>query len=103
MIRSFGIIAVLLLISTLGLTQKFPANKEEKEKFETAEEHFNLLMYNIAVGEYEDLLKTHPEEPILLFRAGQCQLYMPDGAEKALTYLSKLDYTLFDADNVEFY
>lgn len=104
MIRSFGIITVLLLVSATNFAQgKFPANKEEKEKFETAEEHFGLLMYNIAVVEYEDLLKAHPEEPILLFRAGQCQLYMPDGAEKSLNYLSKLDYSLFDADNVEFY
>lgn len=104
----FRKLAVLLLV-TLFITpviysqKKFPANKEEKEKFALAEQHFELLMYNLAVVEYEDLLKNHPDEAILLFRAGQCMLYMPDGAEKALNYLSKLDYTQYYADNVEFY
>lgn len=99
------VITTLLFTLIAGpiFSQKFPANKEEKEKFELAEQHFELLMYNIAVGEYEDLLKNHPDEAILLFRAGQCQLYMPDGALKAYEYLSKLDYTQYYADNVEFY
>ena len=92
-----------LLLSPIFSQKKFPANKEEKEKFDLAEQHFELLMYNIAIAEYEALLKNHPDEAILLFRAGQCQLYMPDGAVKAYEYLSKLDYTQYYADNVEFY
>jgi len=99
----YSILFISLLANSAFSQKKFPANKEEKEKFELAEQHFELLMYNIAVIEYEALLKNHPEEPILLFRAGQCQLYMPDGAEKSYEYLSKLDYSLYYADNVEFY
>jgi len=102
--KIFYTVLFFSILSSPAFSQKkFPANKEEKEKFELAEKHFELLMYNVAVVEYEELLKNHPNEPILLFRAGQCQLYMPDGAVKSLDYLSKLDYSLYYADNVEFY
>jgi hypothetical protein len=105
MLQKIAVTSLLfcLLASPIFSQKKFPANKEEKEKFDLAEQHFELLMYNIAVVEYEALLKNHPDEAILLFRAGQCQLYMPDGALKAYEYLSKLDYTQYYADNVEFY
>lgn len=99
----FSLLLLTIICNPIFSQKKFPANKEESEKFDLAEQHFELLMYNIAVVEYEELLKNHPEEPILLFRAGQCQLYMPDGAVKAYEYLSKLDYQLYSADNVEFY
>lgn len=100
------LLVFILLFASTGsslFAQKFPNGKAEKTLFEQAEEHFNLFLYDMAVMEYHELEKNHPDEPILIFRIGQCYLYLPDGAEKSLEYLSKMDYEQFYADNVEFY
>ncbi len=106
--RLFSI--VLLLLFPIGLNaqlfkgkSKFPKNAEEAAKFEKAEGLFDTRVYTEAIVLYKEMEKDNPDLPILLFRIGVCLLNTPDGIEKSLEYLSKIDMTVYDSENVEYY
>jgi hypothetical protein len=83
--------------------KKFLSAAQDKITFEKAEQLFEEKNYKLALVEYNKLELKYPDEPILIFRLGVCNFYIPNAMEKSETYFLRLDAKKFSKTDLEYY
>lgn len=83
--------------------KKFLKDPYEKAVMDSAEFFFQEKNYSMALVRYQILAKDHPEEAILNFRMGVCELDRQDGIENALKHLQKISISDFEKEHARFY
>ncbi len=105
-----AVCVVIILVSAVsGIAQNAPKKKKflkdpkDKILFEQAEALFDEGNYMPSMKKYLKLEEKYPDEPILHFRLGVCNLFKSDGLQKALQYLEKLDKKKFKKTDLCYY
>lgn len=103
----------VFLLVFISLSFNAHAQDEKKKKFlkdpadqatmDSAEFFYQEKNYHIAMGKYKRLCETFPDEKILHFRIGVCQLNMQEAMEEALVHFEKLDEKAFEREQSLYY
>jgi WD40-like Beta Propeller Repeat len=79
------------------------SNKADQAIFEEGEYWFEIQNYKAAYTEYHKLIERYPNEEILNYRIGVCELFFNDKWEKALLHLQALPYDKYKKTDYTFY
>lgn len=83
--------------------KKFLKDPMDQAVMDSADFFFQEKNYTAALQRYNRLMKDFPEEQILLYRSSICELYQPDGVERSLQYLQKVNITNYQRDHSQYY
>ncbi len=78
-------------------------SKEDKKKYEQADELFQTEKYLKALDIYKELMASYPEDLYFKYRAGVCYLYKPDEREKAIPLLETVEASAPEFLEAKFY
>jgi hypothetical protein len=86
------------------IKEKGMANNEaDKTIFEEGEYWFESQNFKAALAEYKKLIEKYPNEEILNYRIGVCELYFNDKWESSLANLQKLPYDKYAKTDYTFF
>ncbi|MFN3343794.1 MAG: hypothetical protein ACK40M_13945, partial [Flavobacteriales bacterium] len=83
--------------------KKFLKDPADQATMDSAEFFYQEKNYHIAIGKYKRLCENFPDEKILHFRIGVCQLNMQEAMEEALVHFEKLDEKAFEREQSLYY
>lgn len=90
------LLSLLLFLFSTSYSQLINADKgmkkEDQATFEEGEFWFEQLNFHAAYEQYKKLIDRYPNENILLFRIGVCELHFNDKWESSLAHFLKMDY-----------
>lgn len=78
-------------------------NQADQNTFQEGEYWFESQNFKAALIEYRKLIDKYPNEEILNYRIGVCELYFSDKWESSLTHLQKLPYDKYAKTDYTFY
>ncbi len=95
---------LLLTIFTYQIVEaqstKFLKSLSDERLFDEAMDLYDEGSFVMAIKPFKKLEKKYPDEQLLQFRIGVCQLYNYDGRAKALEYLEKVDLKKFEKTDI---
>ncbi|MFI5203648.1 MAG: hypothetical protein ACHQF2_04060 [Flavobacteriales bacterium] len=81
----------------------FSKDEEAQKIFQEGEFWFDGGNYAKALEWYKKILIKYMDEDVLNLKAGICYLYQPDGYEKSLELLGKVDKSIFKKSELSFF
>lgn len=81
----------------------FAKDEEAQRIFQEGEFWYDGGNYAKALEEYKKILIKYMDEDILNLKAGICYLYQPDGYEKSLELLGKVDKSIFKKSELSYF
>ncbi|HYG51730.1 MAG TPA: hypothetical protein VD905_12545 [Flavobacteriales bacterium] len=105
MMRLVWLISILFITCSQCLAQekKFPANKEEKAKYEEAGILFTEGEYEKAFELYKSLDESNPGHPEVQLPLAICAQNLENGHETALSYFEKIDKKAVEGTDFPYY
>ncbi|HYG51423.1 MAG TPA: hypothetical protein VD905_10995 [Flavobacteriales bacterium] len=100
------IVTVFRPLSQAQLVNKgkgLDGDEADRTIFQEGEYWFELLNFKAALNQYRKLIEKYPEEEILNYRIGVCELYFSDKWASSLTHLQKLPYDKYAKTDYTFF
>jgi hypothetical protein len=79
----------------INAQKKFLSTLKDQKTFDLAQDLYDEGKFEFALKQFKKLEANSPNEPILLYRIGVCQLYEKGDRQIAYDYLSKVDKSKF--------
>ncbi len=94
--------SICFLCATIQYSQstKFLKSLSDQRLYDEAMDLYDEGSYVMAIKPFKKLEKKYPDQQLILFRVGVCQLYNYDGRDKALEYLEKIDLKKFEKTDI---
>ncbi len=85
---------------TYSQSTRFLKSLSDERLYSEAMDLYDEGSFVMAIKPFKKLEKKYPDEQVLQFRIGVCQLYNYDGRDKALEYLEKVDLKKFQKTDI---
>jgi hypothetical protein len=79
---------------------KFLKSLSDQRLYDEAMDLYDDGSFVMAIKPFKKLEKKYPDQQLILFRVGVCQLYNYDSRDKALEYLEKVDLKKFQKTDI---